>query len=119
MTSVLFSLAQSAPASGAPASPFGQGLQSFVPILLIFGVLFLLVIRPQQKKAKQLQQMLSELKPGDVVVTQGGIIGKITGIRDIEVTLEVQQGVRLKVLRSAITNKHTPGEAAKTDAKAS
>ena len=119
MTSALYSFAQAAaPAGGAPAGPLGQ-LGSFLPILLIFGVLFFLVIRPQQKKAKLLQQMLSELKAGDVVVTQGGIIGKITGIRDIEVTLEVQQGVRLKVLRSAITNKHTPGEAAKTDAKAS
>ena len=118
MTSALFSLAQAAPAGGPPGGPLGQ-LGSFLPILLIFGVLFLLVIRPQQKKAKQLQEMLKELKAGDVIVTQGGIIGKITGLKDIEVTVEVQQGVRLKLLRSAITNKYTPGEAAKSDAKAS
>jgi preprotein translocase subunit YajC len=118
VTSVLFSLAQAAPAGGAPASPLGQ-FGSFLPILLIFGVLFLLVIRPQQKKAKQHQEMLGQLKAGDVVVTQGGIIGKITGIKDIEVTVEVQQGVRLKVLRSHISNKHTPGEVGKSDAKAS
>lgn len=119
MTSALYSLAQAAaPAGGAPAGPLGQ-LGSFLPILLIFGVLFLLVIRPQQKKAKQQQEMLNQLKAGDIVVTQGGIIGKITGIKDIEVTVEVQQGVRLKVLRSHISNKYTPGEAAKSDAKAS
>jgi preprotein translocase subunit YajC len=117
LTSALYSLAQTAPAGGA-ASPFGA-LGSFLPIVLIFGVFFLLVIRPQQKKAKEHQNMLSQLKAGDIVVTQGGIIGKITGIKDLEVTIEVQQGVRLKVLRSHVTNNHTPGEAAKADAKAS
>ena len=117
MTSALFSLAQAAPAAGA-SSPFGA-VGSFLPIVLIFGVFFLLVIRPQQKKAKEHTQMLSQLKAGDIVVTQGGIIGKITGIKDLEVTVEVQQGVRLKVLRSHVTNKHTPGEPAKADAKAS
>lgn len=91
----------------------------FLPLILIFGVFWLLVIRPQQKKAKLHQQMLSELKPGDVVVTQGGIIGKITGIKDPEVVVEVSQGVRLRIMRSHITNKHTPGEALKADAKAS
>ena len=115
MTSALFSLAQSSPPAGGPLGQLG----SFLPIVLIFGVFFLLVIRPQQKKAKQLQAMLSELKAGDVIVTQGGIIGKITGIKDQEVTVEVQQGVRLKMLRSSITNKYTPGEATKADAKAS
>jgi preprotein translocase subunit YajC len=114
LTSALFSLADAAPAGG-PLGQFG----SFLPIILIFGVFFLLVIRPQQKKAKLHQQMLSELKSGDVVVTQGGIIGKITGIKDLEVTVEVQQGVRIKFLRSHVTNKYTPGEAVKPDAKAS
>jgi preprotein translocase subunit YajC len=94
-------------------------LVQFLPLILIFGVFWLLVIRPQQKKAKLHQQMLSELKPGDVVVTQGGIIGKITGIKDPEVVVEVSQGVRLRIMRSHITNKHTPGEALKADAKAS
>jgi preprotein translocase subunit YajC len=110
VNSALFSLAQASP---------GGGALSFLPLILIFGVFWLLVIRPQQKKSKQHQEMLSQLKTGDVVVTQGGIIGKISGIRDLEVTIEVAQGVRLKVLRTHITNKHTPGEPAKTDAKAS
>jgi len=88
-------------------------------MILIFGVFWLLVIRPQQKKSKQHQQMLNELKVGDDVVTQGGIIGRITGQKEGMVVIEVQQGVRLKVLRSHVSNKHTPGEAAKADAKAS
>jgi preprotein translocase subunit YajC len=93
----------------------------FAPLILIFGVFYLLVIRPQQKKSKLHAAMINELKAGDVVVTQGGIIGKITGSKDIEVTVEISQGVRIRVLRSAITNKHTPGEAAAkpADAKAS
>ena len=78
---------------------------SFMPIVLIFG--------------EVVESKTAGLKAGDIVVTQGGIIGKITGIKDLEVTVEVQQGVRLKVLRSHVTNKHTPGEPAKADAKAS
>ncbi len=116
MTSVLFSLAQAAAPGPAPG---GSAMMQFLPLVLIFGVFWLLVIRPQQKKSKLLQQMLSELKAGDMVVTQGGIIGKITGIKDPEVVVEVQQGVRLRILRSHITNKHTPGEAVKAEAKAS
>ena len=80
------------------------------PLVLIFAVFYLLVIRPQSKKAKVHQQMLSDLKKGDDVVTQGGIIGRITGIKDDEVTLQVQEGVRLRILRSAITGPRKVGE---------
>jgi preprotein translocase subunit YajC len=80
-----------------------SGLMQMAPLVLIFAVFYLLVIRPQSKKAKVHQQMLAELKKGDDVVTQGGIIGRITGIKDDEVTLQVQEGVRLRILRSAIT----------------
>jgi preprotein translocase subunit YajC len=117
VTSAIVSLAQAAPAGGGAGG--SSGIVQFLPLILIFGVFWLLVIRPQQKKSKVHQQMLNELKAGDVVVTQGGIIGKITGIKDPEVVLEVSQGVRLRVLRSHVSNKHTPGEAAKADAKAS
>jgi preprotein translocase subunit YajC len=81
----------------------GSGLMQLAPLVLIFAVFYLLVIRPQSKKAKLHQQMLSELKKGDDVVTQGGIIGRISGIKDDEITLQVQEGVRLRVLRSAVT----------------
>lgn len=106
----------------------GGGQQGIVgmllPMVLIFGVFFLLVIRPQQKKAKEHQQMLNQLKAGDEVVTNGGILGKITGIRDDEAILQVQEGVRIRVLRSAITGRHVPGGAVakpgpKPDVKAS
>lgn len=114
MTQYLLGMAQQAPAGG------GGSLMQFFPLILIFGVFWLLVIRPQSKKAKQHQQMLTELKKGDDVVTQGGIIGKIAGIKDNELTLQVQEGVRLRVTRASVTGRYTAVEAAaKTDAKAS
>jgi len=94
-------------------------MTQFVPLLLIFGVFWFLVIRPQSKKAKVHQQMLAELKKGDDVVTQGGIIGKIAGVKDGELTLQVQEGVRLRVTRASITGRYPGAEAPKTDAKAS
>jgi preprotein translocase subunit YajC len=103
----------------AQQAPGGSALTQFLPLILIFGVFYFLVIRPQSKKAKQHQSMLSELKKGDEVVTQGGIIGKIAGIKDNELTLQVQEGVRLRVTRAAVTGRYNGAEAPKTDAKAS
>lgn len=88
----------------------GGGLMQMAPLVLIFVVFYVLVIRPQSKKAKELQNMLKELKVKDDVVTQGGIIGRITGIKDDEVTLQVQEGVRLRFLRSSITGLRKAGE---------
>ncbi len=98
----------------------------FVPMVIIVGIFYFLLIRPKSKKPKDHQKMLSELKKGDDVSTQGGIIGKITGIKDNEVTLQVQEGVRIRFLRSAITGVYTGDAPApkteksdKTEAKAS
>ena len=120
MTHFLAALAQQAAPSGAAGSQ--SFLTNMIPMVLIFGVFWLLVIRPQAKKAKLQQQMLSELKAGDDIVTNGGILGRITGIRDDEITVQIQEGVRIRILRSAITGRYTPGGAKvapKADAKAS
>jgi preprotein translocase subunit YajC len=94
-----------------------------LPMLAILGVMYFVVLLPQsRKKAKAQQEMLSSLKKGDEVVTQGGILGKISGVKDDEITLQVQEGVRIRVLRSSVTGIHKPasGEAAKAaDPKAS
>ena len=74
----------------AQAASTGGGLTSFVPIIVMIGIFYFLILRPQSKKAKETQRMLSELKKGDDVVTQGGIIGKISGIKDNEITLQIQ-----------------------------
>lgn len=113
MTQFLTGFAQAAPSGG------GGGLVGMLPFALMFVVIYFLILRPQSKKAKELQKMLSELKKGDDVVTQGGIIGKITGMKDNEITLQVQEGVRLRVVRSSVTGVYNPNAAAKTEAKAS
>jgi preprotein translocase subunit YajC len=109
----LINLAQSASTGGS--SPITQ----FVPIIAIFAIFYFFVIRPQSSKAKEHQKMLSELKKGDEVVTQGGIIGKISGITDAELTLQVQEGVRLRVTRAAVTGRYGAAAAAKSESKAS
>jgi preprotein translocase subunit YajC len=92
-----------------------------IPMILVFGVMYFLVMRPQIKKQKETQKMLSELKKGDDVVTTGGLIGRISGMKDEEVTLQLQEAVRVRVLRSAIVSRYVPktGEPPKADAKAS
>lgn len=110
MTHYLIGIAQAA--GGGTAAPGGGLLGNpLLMMVLIFGVFYFLVIRPQSKKAKLHQQMLTELKKGDEVETQGGLIGRISGIKDDEVTLQVQEGVRVRVLRSAVTRPRKPAVA--------
>lgn len=87
--------------AAAPAGAAG-GIASFVPLILIFVVFYFLLIRPQQKKAKEHQAYLSNLKKGEKVITSGGIHGRITGLTDSTVTLEIADNVRIKVTRNSI-----------------
>lgn len=77
-------------------------IAQFVPLLLIFVIMYFLILRPQQKRMKEQRNMIAELKRGDQVVTQGGIIGKITDVKDDEVTVEIAQGVKIRVVRATI-----------------
>lgn len=79
-----------------------------VMLLLMFGVFYLLIIRPQTKRQKEHQATLAALKTGDVIITRGGVIGKISGIKDDEVIIEVQERVRIRVLRSHIEGEYNP-----------
>ena len=80
----------------------GGGLGAFLPLILMFAIFYFLLIRPQQKKAKVHQAYLSNLKKGERVVTGGGIHGRITGLTDTVVTLEIAENVRIKVNRASI-----------------
>jgi preprotein translocase subunit YajC len=80
----------------------GSSFWSFAPIILIFVVFYFLLIRPQQKQRKEHQNLLTSLKVGDQVITSGGIYGKITGIRENIITLEISDKVRVKVSRGNI-----------------
>jgi preprotein translocase subunit YajC len=116
VTQILLGIAQQGTGGGGAGSLLQGGL---VPMVLIFGVMYLVVLRPQMRKQKDVQKMLSELKKGDDVVTTGGIVGRISGIKDDEITLQVQEGVRLRVLRSAVAGRHKAAEGSKSDTKAS
>lgn len=85
----------------AAAAPQG-GFMSFVPLIAIFFIFYFLMIRPQKKKMEQEQKYLSELQKGDEVYTKSGILGKIHGLTEKVVTLEVSDGVKIKVLRGQI-----------------
>ncbi|MGK5085688.1 preprotein translocase subunit YajC [Bdellovibrionota bacterium FG-1] len=93
-----------APVAGGGAGSSGQPspLMSFVPFVLMFGVIYFLMIRPQQKKAKDQQEMMNALKQGDEVLTTSGILGKITGVTEKVVTVEVADNVRVKMLKSQV-----------------
>ncbi len=81
----------------------GSNLMGMLPLVLMFVVLYFVMIRPQMKRQKEVRTMLEALAKGDEVVTQGGVMGKISKINDTLVSLEVANGVELQVQRSAIT----------------
>jgi preprotein translocase subunit YajC len=91
--------AQTVPGTGGPGA-----MLSFLPLLLIFVVFYFLLIRPQQKRAKQHQEMLGKLKKNDEVMTSGGIYGKVVALAENVVTLEVAPNVRIRVHRPQITS---------------
>lgn len=91
-------------AENAPAGPPPEpGFMAFLPFILMFVVFWFFLIRPQQKKMKEQQDMQSQLQKGEEVVTQAGIFGRITGVADKVVTLEIANNVRIKILKSQIS----------------
>ena len=92
--------AQGAPAA-APA-PFGSDLMAFLPMIAIFVVFYFLLIRPQQKKAKEARAMLDALQKGDEIVTAGGVLGKISKLGDQYLTVEIASGTEIMVQRGAV-----------------
>ena len=88
--------------AAAPAAGGGAAFAQFIPLILVFLIMYFLIMRPQQKKMKQHRAMIEALKKGDNVITQGGIIGKVVAVRDDEVEVEIAQGVRIRVVRATI-----------------
>lgn len=82
--------------------------QPFIFMLLMFAVFWFILIRPQVKKQKAHQAMLAALNKGDMVVTRGGLVGKISGVADQVLTIELQEKVRVRVLRSHVDGKYDP-----------
>lgn len=104
--------AQTIPGVGGPSQ-----LISFLPLVLVFIIFYFLLIRPQQKKSKEHQQMLGKLRKNDEVMTSGGIYGKVTALTDSIVTLEVAPNVRVRVNRPQISAVLTGEKTMAKDAK--
>lgn len=98
-----------AQAGGAPAGPGGNPLISFIPFVLIFVIFYFLLVMPQQKKMKKRKAMIEALKKGDRVTTTGGIMGTVTNLSSDVVTIQIAEGVRVKVARNYIEEVHTDG----------
>ena len=91
------------PAYAQAAGGAGGAFASFIPLILIFGIMYFLLIRPQQKKLKDHQAMVANLRRGDQIVTQGGLIGKVTKVKeDNEVEAELAQGVKVRVVKNTV-----------------
>lgn len=90
-----------AQAAGAPG---GSELMGFLPLILIFVVFYFLLIRPQQKRMKQHKEMLGSIRRGDRIVTNGGIVGQVVRAGDDELTVEIAENVRVKVMRDMVAN---------------
>ena len=94
--------------------PGGSSLISFMPFILIFFIFYFLLIRPQQKRQKAQDQMLSGIEKGDSVITAGGLHGKVTGLTDDVITLEIAalkgERVRVKVSRAKVDGVVKPGK---------
>ncbi|MCF4098289.1 preprotein translocase subunit YajC [Maritalea mediterranea] len=98
-----------AQAAGAPGA--ADYLTSLMPILLIIPIFYFLIIRPQQKRVKEQKAMLDAIRRNDVIVTNGGIIGKVTRVKDDnELEVELAENVRVKVLRSMVADVRTKAE---------
>ncbi len=79
------------------------GIASFIPLILIFAIMYFLMIRPQQKKMKQHRAMVADLRKGDQIVTAGGIMGKVTKVgSDNEVEVQIATGVKVKIVQHTI-----------------
>ena len=90
------------------------GIGSFLPIILIFVIFWFLLIRPQQKKAKEHREMLGRIRRGDRIVTNGGLIGTVTKVNDGELAVEIAEGVKVAVARPMVADVFTKGQSGGT-----
>jgi preprotein translocase subunit YajC len=105
-------------AQGAPAGG-GDLVMSLLPFVLIFVIMYFLILRPQQKRVKQHQELIKNLRRGDTVITSGGLVGKITKVvDDDQIEVEIADGVRVRQLRAMVSDVRAKGEPVKDEAAA-
>jgi preprotein translocase subunit YajC len=91
-------------AEGAAAPQDGNGIMQFLPLVALLAVFYFLILRPQQKRAKELKMMLDALQKGDEVATVGGILGKVTKVSEDSASIEIADNVVVQVQKAAIQN---------------
>ena len=102
-----------AQAAGA-AGDTNSMLMSLLPFALIFVIMYFLILRPQQKKLKDHQELVKNIRRGDTVITNGGLVGKVTKVvDDDQIEVEISDGVRIRQMRAMITGVRAKGEPAK------
>jgi len=104
-------------AQGAPAGGDGGMLMSLLPFVLIFVIMYFLILRPQQKRAKAHQEMVKNVRRGDTVITNGGLVGKVTKVVDDEqIEIEIADEVRIRQMRAMLADVRAKGEPVKDEA---
>ncbi|MGE0853945.1 MAG: preprotein translocase subunit YajC [Hyphomicrobiaceae bacterium] len=105
------------PAYAQASGGGGDFLIQLVPILLMFVIFYFLLLRPQQQRQKALREMIVNLRRGDVVVTSGGIIGKVTKVKDDnEIEVEIADNTRVRVIKGTVAEVRAKGEPVKESA---
>ena len=110
------------PAFAQGATPAGATdmFVQIVPFILIFVIMYFLILRPQQKRAKQHQEMVKNVRRGDTVITNGGLVGKVTKVvDDDQIEVEIADGVRVRQLKSMVAEVRAKGEPVKDEAASS
>ena len=90
-------------AQGVKSAGSSSNLMNFLPMILLVVVFYFLLIRPQQKKQKQFKELLSQIKPGDKIITSGGIVGIVKSLKDATMKIEVSEGVIIEMHRNMIS----------------
>jgi preprotein translocase subunit YajC len=104
---------------GGGAGGDGGMLMSLLPFVLIFVIMYFLILRPQQKRVKQHQEMVKNVRRGDTVVTNGGLVGKVTKvIDDDQIEIEIADDVRIRQMRQMVADVRAKGEPVKEEAAA-
>ncbi|CAN5239030.1 preprotein translocase subunit YajC [soil metagenome] len=103
-------------AQAAGGADPGSLLTSFLPIILIFVIMYFLILRPQQQKAKQHKELVANIRRGDTIVTSGGLIGKVAKVDEREIHVEVAEGVKVRLVRGMVAEVREKGEPVKEGA---
>ena len=111
MFDIAYALGQGGAGEGA------GGFAGFIPLILMFVIFYFLLIRPQQKKSKDHRTMIGSLKKGDRIITSGGIHGRITGMDETTLTVEIADKVRVKVARGNVSGLSQPATQSQPDKK--